>query len=181
MNLSFLTSIPTPLKKFLLRSLLVFIAWKLLYHLVLYPIRVPDEQLTHVTAVFTKELVKLHYPDKVVRTEKITFPQPKEILLLENKKIVGIADGCNGLELYVLYIGFLICFPATFKRLVKYAIIGLALIFIMNTIRSYVITLMNIHGSSLSDIAHHYIFKLMIYAMMFYLWVKYTHVKFKNE
>ncbi len=181
MQLPFLKKLPEPIQKFILRSILVFIVWKLLYHLVLYPIRVPDEQLTHITATITKELVQLNYPDKIIHVETIKHPQQKENILMENKKIVGIADGCNGLELYVLFVGFLFCFPASKKKFITYSLIGIALIFIANTLRSYIITLLNINGSSLSEVSHHYFFKLAIYAMMFFLWVKYTKSSLKNE
>jgi exosortase/archaeosortase family protein len=100
---------------------------------------------------------------------------------LNNKKVVGLADGCNGLELYVLYVGFLLAFTAPKKDVLIYAILGIAVIFILNTLRCYAITLLNIHGSSLSEVAHHYIFKLLIYGVMFFLWTKYTKIKETNE
>ncbi|MCZ2224195.1 MAG: archaeosortase/exosortase family protein [Chitinophagales bacterium] len=181
MSLPFLKNIPPNLKKFLLRSIIVFVAWKLLYHLVLYPIRIPDKQLTHITAYTTQKLVQLNYPNDIIRTELVNHPLPKENVFKNNKKIVGIADGCNGLELYILYIGFLVCFPHTTKKLFVFAITGIATIFILNTIRSYVITLLNINGSSVSEVAHHYIFKIIIYGVMFLLWVKYTRLNEKNE
>ncbi|HMZ45538.1 MAG TPA: archaeosortase/exosortase family protein [Chitinophagaceae bacterium] len=178
---SFFQTIPSAVKKFLLRSIVFFIIWKLIYHLVLYPIRVPDKQLTHITAVITKEMIQFHYPNDKLNIEEINYPSPKENLLKNNKKIVGIADGCNGLELYILYIGFLACFPSNKKRLFAYAITGIVLIFVLNNIRSYVITLLNIHNSSFTDVAHHYFFKIFIYAVMFLLWVKYTKPKLKDE
>jgi exosortase/archaeosortase family protein len=168
MKFNILTNIPKPIKHFLLKSLLVFVVWKLLYHLILYPARVPDSQLTHITAVITKKLIQFHYPDSVIRIEKMNAPLPREILLMNNKKIVGIADGCNGLELYILYIGFLICFPASVRKLLLYTAIGLLSIFVLNNIRSYIITLLNINNSSYSDVAHHYLFKIFIYGVMFF-------------
>ena len=77
MQLPFLKKLPEPIQKFILRSILVFIVWKLLYHLVLYPIRVPDEQLTHITATITKELVQLNYPDKIIDENAFHYPGPK--------------------------------------------------------------------------------------------------------
>ena len=39
-----------------------------------------------------------------------------EMLYLDGKKIVGVADACNALELFVLYLGFLIAYPSSVKR-----------------------------------------------------------------
>lgn len=178
MSIFNLKSLPTPVKNFLLRCLLIFIIWKLIYHIVLFPIRMPDKQLTNNAAFLTVQLLHLTYPDaSIIITEKNT-PLPKKDILLNNKKVVGIADGCNGLELYVLYLGFLIAFSAKRKDLLLYGFGGLAIIFILNIFRCYLITLLNISSSSLSEVAHHYIFKLFIYGVMFFLWMKYTKLKY---
>ncbi len=178
LSLSFL---PPPVKKFLVRSLVIFIIWKLVYHLILFPIRLPDKQLTNITTYLTQQLLYINYADASITIEKIEQPLPRNIILLNNKKVVGLADGCNGLELYVLYIGFLLAFTAPKKDVLIYSILGIAVIFILNTLRCYAITLLNIHGSSLSEVAHHYIFKLLIYGVMFFLWTKYTKIKETNE
>ncbi|HNJ57544.1 MAG TPA: hypothetical protein PLH33_00800, partial [Chitinophagaceae bacterium] len=81
---SFFQTIPSAVKKFLLRSIVFFIIWKLIYHLVLYPIRVPDKQLTHITAVITKEMIQFHYPNDKLNIEEINYPSPKENLLKNN-------------------------------------------------------------------------------------------------
>ena len=38
-----------------------------------------------------------------------------DMLYLDGKKIVGVADACNALELYVLYLDFLIAYPSLVK------------------------------------------------------------------
>lgn len=181
MALFSLNFLPSAVKKFLLRSLLIFLIWKLLYHLILFPVRIPDKQLTNVTTYLTQQLLFINYPKATVTIESKDVPLPRNIIYLNNKKVVGIADGCNGLELYVLYVGFLIAFSGSFKKVMQYAILGTLIIFVLNTFRSYAITLLNIYGSSLTEVAHHYFFKLLIYGIMFLLWMRFTKTTEKNE
>lgn len=173
--------LPSVVKKFLLKSLIIFVVWKLLYHLILFPARIPDKQLTNITTYLTQQLLYINYPNATITSESKDVPLPRNIIYLNNKKVVGIADGCNGLELYVLYIGFLIAFSGSLKKVTQYAIIGVVIIFILNTFRSYAITLLNINGSSLSEVAHHYIFKLLIYGIMFLLWMRFTKTIEQHE
>lgn len=181
MSLFTLNFLPTAVKKFLLKSLIIFIVWKLLYHVVLFPVRIPDKQLTNITTYLTQQLLYINYPKATITTESKDVPLPRNIIYLNNKKVVGIADGCNGLELYILYIGFLIAFGGSLKKVIQYALIGIAIIFILNTFRSYAITLMNINGSALTEVAHHYIFKLLIYGIMFLLWMRFTKTLDQHE
>jgi len=181
MSLFSLNFLPKTIQHFLLRSLIIFVVWKILYHVVLFPVRIPDRQLTNVTTYLTQQLLYINYPNSTITVEEKLSPLPRNIVYLNNKKVVGLADGCNGLELYVLYLGFLLAFLAPPKKIILYSLLGISIIFILNTIRCYAITLLNINGSSLSEVAHHYIFKLVIYGVMFLLWVKYTKSTQKNE
>ena len=181
MSIVRLKSLPAPVKKFLLRCLIIFIVWKLLYHLILFPFRTPDKQLTKITTTLTVELLQLSYLQKSVTVSEETYPVIKNNIFLNSKRVVGIADGCNGLELYVLYIGFLLAYSRKTKDLLLFGFYGIAIIFTLNIFRCYAITIFNIYNSSLSEVAHHYIFKLLIYGVMFMLWINYTKMKYSND
>jgi len=86
----------------------------------------------------------------------------------------GVADGCNALELYVLYLVFLFSFPAALKRVLLFSIVGIAIIYISNIIRLAGLASMNIHRVNALDMAHHYVFKMVVYALIFILWVLFT-------
>lgn len=92
-------------------------------------------------------------------------------LYLDGRKIVGIADACNALELYILYIGFLLAYPSSIKRVFLFSIIGIVLIYLANIIRLTLLGEMYLHQMKARDIAHHYIFKMVVYGLTFGLWV----------
>ncbi len=173
--------LPKAVKTFLIRSLVIFLVWKITYHTILYPIRFPDKQLTYVTTYLTKQLLSINYPTSKIEITEQLNPLPKTSIYLNDRKVVGFADGCNGLELYVLFLGFIFAFDSKIGKVFKYGSIGVILIFVLNTLRCYAITLLNIHNAILSEVAHHYIFKLIIYGIMFLLWINYTKNKLQDE
>lgn len=174
-------SIPDEVRDFLKRALLIFVVWKLLYGFILFPLRFPDKQLTHVTSGGTRLFLSLVYPANTfsVETVKRTDSADKVLsfdfddILMNGAKIVGIADGCNGLELFVLYLSFLCCVPAAAKRMTLFSFGGLVIIYVANILRCGGIAAMNIKHHSAVEIAHHYVFKILVYGLIFGLWMLY--------
>jgi exosortase/archaeosortase family protein len=156
---------PAPVKSFLLKGIIAFVAWQLAYHFLMQPRRVPDRFFTDITTIGTVKLLSFFYQH--VQGEYGIF---KDIVWINNQRVIGIADPCNALELYALYIGFLCCFPATWKRRLIFTAIGVPVIFVANAIRCAVITWLNIKHPTWVDISHHYIFTTLMYLLVFYGW-----------
>lgn len=172
----FLNQIPKDVRVFLTKALALFIVWKLLYHLLLFPTRVPDEQLTKFTAEGSVILYHNLMGEKLATVKDIVSPEgsPYVAVYNSNQKLVAIADSCNGLELIVLYIGFLCCFPVNVKRLIVYILLGTIGIIALNIFRCYGLTWMYLNDYHLADFFHKYIFKMAIYGLIFLTWVKYS-------
>lgn len=171
-----ISRIPVNVRLFLLKALVLFTIWMLLYHLILFPVRFPDKPLTHITAsscsfLYQRLFGKLTFikdmPD-VENAGSLTA------VYVQNREAVGIGDLCNGLELYVLYIGFLFCIPSPPLKKCVFVIFGVAGIFILNILRLAGLAWLNLHYVSASDFAHHYLFKMIIYGLVFYTWVKFS-------
>lgn len=159
-----ISGIPPALVRFLLRGLALFIAWRLLYELVLKPLGIPDHQLTELILWSTYYVLHPFYDTLAV----IGYT-----LYIGKEPIITFTTGCNGLELMVLYAGFLICYPTNFKRFISFFLGGYLLIILMNIARCAALTVLYYNAFPLSDFMHHYLFKLIIYAVNFYLWVLY--------
>ncbi len=159
------TAIPKGLRVFLLRGAAIFIAWRLLYELVLGPLGIPDHNLIEVVLWGTHKMLAPFFSNLTVDGYS---------LLINGKLAVTIARECNGLELMALYVGFLFCFPIQPKRLALYAVGGVLLTIFLNMVRCAVLAAMFYHEYELADFMHHYLFKLMIYGVSFYLWMLYS-------
>lgn len=157
--------LPANIRPIIIRGALLIFGWTLLYKFVLGPSGIPDNQLSKLVQIGTAEMLSWFYPN---------ITQYGTVVYIDGVASVSIGHQCNGLELAALYIGFLLCFPSNFKKILIYSIVGFLAIYILNVIRCAVLAVMYINHNDLTDFAHHYAFKLVIYAVVFYGWVLYT-------
>ena len=97
--------IPAGVRSFLIKAIAVFIGWQLLYRLLLTRINQPDFFLTNSTAWGTSSVLKMFY-----RNVDMIPDNFKAIILINGQKVIGIANPCNALEIFVLYFAFLYCY-----------------------------------------------------------------------
>jgi len=185
-------SIPDEVQIFLKRALLIFIVWKIMYNGFLFNGRIIDKPITDWSTGGARQIMQLFYPNSVFTIKEECNPAPElnneiaclDFLYKDGRKIVGVADACNALELYVLYIGFLFAFPMDgkkIKRIILFLLSGVLLIYIANIIRLAALASMNMHRMNAVDMAHHYVFKMIVYALIFGLWVLFTKKKLNHE
>jgi exosortase/archaeosortase family protein len=175
--LTFTKHIPKDIKVFLIRALVFFIAWKLLYHLLLFPARMPDHQLTTLTAKGASFFYTHLLNENLVLIKEKINPnngKPYVYVYTPSKKLVGIGDRCNGLELIILYVAFLFCFPLNLKKQIPYVIFGVLGIILLNSLRCFGLTWMYMNDFYYADFFHSYLFKMVIYGLIFLTWVHYS-------
>ncbi len=168
------SQVPRPLQIFLIRGVCILVIWKLLYLLLLKPLHIPDTQLTYAIAQITTSFFKLISPQ--------LHPQllPKADMLITaiiNGKLtetISIADACNGLELMVLHLGFVFSLPYLLRKQLTYALIGIFLIVIANVSRCLTLIYVYISYPNFFIFAHHYLFTLFIYLIVFFIWKSLT-------
>lgn len=173
--------IPRSVKFFSIKIALLFVLWEIIYATVLFPMRIPDSQISALTASGTAKLLHFFYTNDKFESRLIEEGEPKnykEIVYINKQKLIGIADGCNALELQVLYFGILICMQKPSWKTFWYCIIGLPLISFCNILRCSIIGWLNISRHlDLSIFAHHYLFKMLMYGFIFFAWVSYSSEK----
>jgi exosortase family protein XrtF len=157
--------LPIGVRQFLMKSLLMLSGWLAIYHLLLKPLRFPDKQLTHLVIDSTVYFLNILGLDA---TSKGLW------VYIGNKFTVGVADQCNGLELMVLFVGFLLAIHGSIKSKLWYIFAGTLLIYALNVLRCAGLAYMNYIDAPLTDFAHHYAFKLVIYAVIFLMWFVYS-------
>jgi exosortase/archaeosortase family protein len=172
--------IPKPVRLFLLKGILLFTAWKLLYLLLLLPGRILDRPLTHLIGVSTaKTLNFFSRSSDYSATPEIhndpmedgsTRPEPVMQLYHHQERTLAIADVCNGLELMVLYAALILCLPASRSRKITFIAGGLLLIFLVNVIRCAALVQVYLHIPEYVNFSHHYLFTFLVYALIFWLW-----------
>lgn len=114
---------------------------------------------------------------------------PTETVVLfmkDGSRLIGISDSCNGLVLFVLFIGFVLSFPSRLIDKVKFIPIGLFLIYFLNVFRIICLVFIYIHYPQYLDFNHHYTFTLFVYFDIFLLWMTFVkrygnHLTEENE
>ncbi len=175
--------VPKPFKIFFFRALILLVFWKTIYLAFLLPMGVPDTALTKSIGVQTSNTLNVFTNtkdfssnSKVVTYSTASGVQSKtqQAIYYHGYNIVSIEDACNGLELGVLYIGFLLALPAKINRKITFTLVGILVIYLVNVLRCVGITLVCIYYPKHADFTHHYIFTFVVYAFIIWLWLIYT-------
>jgi exosortase family protein XrtF len=175
-----LGKVPKPILNVGIKALLLFLLWKAVYLLFLLPARQVDKPLTDAVGNQTVRFLNLvhdtqGFVEKPIVSETIFEGQSTKremsVIFFNGKRVMGIADGCNGLELIVLYIGFILIMPAKIKRKILFIIFGVLLIYMLNVLRCAGLATIQIYVKHFFVFAHHYLFKIIIYSAIFILWV----------
>jgi len=185
------SEIPLPIRLFLGKALLVFVVWQIIYlGFFKYSKELDHPLTTHVAKASTFILNNLT-PMSGFSTSRVdtSWINEGEYLFEEasqihhnNKLVLFIADSCNGLELIVLYIGFIICMPSKFYRKILYIVIGVVLLDIINIFRCVGLIYLREYLQAYFQFAHKYLFKITVYAATFLIWRFYARkINLKNE
>lgn len=91
-------------------------------------------------------------------------------LLVNNKFVARIIEGCNSISVIILFTSFIIAFSNGFKRTLFFIICGSLLIYISNVFRIATIAVAIYKYPEYENILHSIVFPLLIYGMTFMLW-----------
>ena len=180
---STLASFPPQIKAFVIRAFILFVVWKGLYLFFWAESRTIDDPLTKLVGKHTVLVLnKIKPSHEFIATPKVALKNFEgeiqvsrvSMIYCDRKAIMNIADECNGLELFVLYFGFLIAMPATLKRKMLFGLSGIFIIHAVNILRCVGLGLLLMNWDAYFDIAHHYIFKIMVYSTIFILWILFS-------
>lgn len=148
--------------RFLLRGLLLFLLWYFVYDLWLRRDRTVDDFLNQTVAYSSHVVLKFLGYDSCISDTEVCISQ---------MATVNIGRGCNGLELYALFAGFIIIFPGNWKKKLLYILLGIAVIFALNTGRVTMLAIDNYSNKEWFTFNHKYTYLFIIYLAIFGMWV----------
>lgn len=170
--------------KFILTFLLVYLLLTVVYKLYLQyssGLKYYPEYITHLVSKQTEALLNTFG----YSVELLPHPGEPSLKIIVNNKFLGrIIEGCNGISVIVLFISFIVAFSGTFKTTLFYILSGSVLIYTVNLLRIVALCLGLYHYPEYSDFLHDIIFPVVIYGMMFLLWIfwvnRFSKLKSKN-
>lgn len=175
--------IPTRVKYFFYKSFALLIIWKLIYVSFLLPLRILDKPLTKIVANSAVEVINEiedsnKYSSKLIKAHVLRDNEGvwvnQAAIYYKQDKILAIEDHCNGLEIFILYMGFIICLPATFKRKAIFISLGLLMIFLVNVLRCVGLFYIIQNYPQYTTFSHHYLFTFFVYAFVIWLWLMFS-------
>ena len=156
-----------PVIKFILTFLVVYILFTLLYNLYLdisdgskyYP-----DYMTHTVAKQAESLLdSFGYNAEVVPHED----EPSMKIIINNKFIARIIEGCNSISIVILFASFIIAFSGKVKTTFFYLLAGSVLIYVVNLLRIVILSIGLYNYPWRREILHTVIFPAIIYGMVF--------------
>jgi exosortase/archaeosortase family protein len=188
MILGFFRDFPPLVKSFLLRFLLLFIGFEAFLHTSEENFVLLNRPLTKFIAQQSTNLLEVIHPNDRF-TYKLNLSTDwlddelklnyNQIVSRNNQPILLIADPCNGLELYALYLGFILAIPlGTFRLRLLFILLGTPFLVFANILRCMALIELQIALNQYFDFYHHFLFKAMMYGTIFCLWAVY--IKFQK-
>jgi len=167
---------------FVIKSVILVVAWRILYTKILMPIRVPDKILTSLIGKGTAFVINLVSNPKLPKAYAVDNLVSAESIIYRYKfSILRIGDSCNGLELMLIYIGLISLFPGKLLTKFYYIIIGTIVLIITNMIRCAGLEWVYEFHRPMFETTHHYLFTLVMYIIIFTGWVIYISKEKINE
>lgn len=107
--------------------------------------------------------------------------EPSMKLIINNKFVATVVEGCNSISVIILFISFIVAFAGKFKTTLLYIVSGSVLIYVVNLIRIVILSIGLYNYPWRREILHTVIFPLIIYGMVFLLWMFWVNRFSKQE
>jgi exosortase family protein XrtF len=165
-----------------LRFLLVFVGVYLVGNVV-YGIYVesykpgPDPATRWVTAQTAAILIWT--------SEDVTYAanesSPYVLLQKENVTVLQVFEGCNGINVFIVFISFVLAFGGSWRQSAMFLILGIVVIHAANLLRILLLYYTAIYRPLLFYYFHKYFFTAALYGVVFVLWIFWTRMKLNRR
>lgn len=97
--------------------------------------------------------------------------EPSMKLIVNNKFVARVVEGCNSISVIILFVSFIIAFAGNFKTTLLYVLAGSVLIYTVNIVRIAILSIGLYNYPWRREVLHTVIFPMIIYGMVFLLWM----------
>lgn len=92
-------------------------------------------------------------------------------LIYDNNAILSVYEGCNGLNVMIIFLSFLLAFGPYKKALIWFLLGGIVLIHLANLARLILLFWVSVYYEHYLYFTHKYIFTGVLFALVFVLWI----------
>ncbi len=148
--------------QFLIKVLVIYIIWYIVYELWVLPSGVIDEPLSQNIASITAGILAAF--------GETTFHFGR-VVGITGTNGVEIVDGCNGIAAIGLFLGFIIAYPGAWIPRLLFSLFGIAVIYITNVARTVILCYVQAYWPTAFDFTHEYSTAAVFYIIIFILWM----------
>ena len=127
----------------------------------------PDPATWAVTYQTSKVLHQVGYPVEMVENTQ----GPTVFLKNDGKIFLNIYEGCNGINVMIVFVAFLVAFGGQRKKLSWFLPAGMVIIHLSNIARIALLYFVAVGYQHYFYYVHKYVFTAAIYVIVFLLWV----------
>jgi exosortase family protein XrtF len=107
--------------------------------------------------------------------------KPTTYIAYEGRGIVSVYEGCNGLNVAIIFLCFLLAFGPLNKKLAWFIPVGLIVIHLTNLARIIGLFWVVIYLPNAVYFTHKYLFTAIIYAVVFIMWLVWLRINFRKN
>ncbi|MBL7875978.1 MAG: exosortase family protein XrtF [Cyclobacteriaceae bacterium] len=122
--------------------------------------RVVTEQTSFIINLFGENTATLPKP-----------ASPTVSIMKESQSVISVFEGCNGINVMIVFVSFLIAFKGSRKQLAWFLPLGIVIIYVSNLLRVAALYYVAFYWQRYFYYVHKYAFTATIYLIVFALWV----------
>ncbi|MEQ8424780.1 MAG: exosortase family protein XrtF [Cyclobacteriaceae bacterium] len=157
-----------PTLLFLGRFILLYFVCNFLYGLYVSSFRpLPDPVTSTVTRQTSWVLETLGWEN----TTQDCTTSPSTFIRFEGRNILSVYEGCNGLNVMIIFAAFVLAFGPISKPMIWFVPLGIALLHLSNLGRIFLLFFVSLEFPNYLYITHKYVFTGVLFLVVFLLWV----------
>lgn len=156
-----------PAIRFLLVFLATYFVLNLIYGIWIESLGNKPDAVTQWTSAQSAALARLlSYDASILPNES----EPKIGVLNGERIVINVFEGCNGLNVMIVFVAFIVAFGGAPRRMWWFIPLGFVVVHITNLVRILLLYFLADQGSSFFYYFHKYFFTAAIYVAVFVLW-----------
>lgn len=167
MTLKELYSTYKPAILFLARFLGIYVLGNILYGLWIVSYDQVADPITQIVTTNSAWILKaLGYEASIV----LNTHAPSVALQMDGATVVNVYEGCNAINVSILFVAFLFAYKGSLKRTLTFGFVGLLFIYWFNLFRVAGLFLIAKYWPDQLYLMHKFVFTGVLYAFVFLLW-----------
>lgn len=100
-----------------------------------------------------------------------SLTKPITLLSEESRTVLAIYEGCNGINVMIIFVAFLFAFGPVSRQLLWFIPTGLVILHLANLLRVAVLFWVSLYQPDFMYFLHKYLFTAFLYVIVFVLWI----------